>query len=180
MTPDITTSKEASGIINSIKEIWSSVKSFFNWRRKHFENKIDVDVASYAGAIRVDTMSPAPAIEVMLKICNFSSFRRKIENVTASITFKKERDWGNIVQNETIVVAKGLPRSGFTLVPCRFKLTDAQIRSLNKYHNDFIIEVGVHIGATISSLLFTATKYTPNIDILVKPWPKGTNSSEKE
>jgi hypothetical protein len=175
MTPDIATAREAS---NFVKAIWPAVKKLFNWR-KRFENQIGVDVASYAGAVRVDTMNKSPAIEVMLKVYNFSPlFRRKVENITASLVFKKGNDWGNIIQNETIVVAKNLPRSGFTLISCRFKLTDSQIRSLDKYHSDSIIEVRVNIQALISSLLFSINKYMPDIDVLVRPWPKGTISLE--
>jgi hypothetical protein len=173
MILDIATAKEAGGVA---KKGWSAVKWLFNWRRKHFENKIDVDVASYDGAVRVDTLSSAPAIGIMLKVCNFSPlFRGKIENITASVIFKNGNDWINVIQDETIVIAENLPRSGFKLVPCRFKLTDAQIRSLDKCQSNSIINVRVDVRIAISSSSFSVIRCMPNTDVLVRPWPKRTN-----
>ena len=175
MTVDIAVAKEAGSVV---KKSWLAVKWLFNLRRKHFENKIDVDVASYDGAVRVDILNSAPAIVIMLKICNFSPiFRGKIDKINASVTFKNGNDWINIIQDETIAIAENLPRSGFKLVRCRFKLTDAQIRSLDKCQSSSIINVRVDANVTINSSSFSVIKCTPNTDLLVRPWPKPNSTA---
>lgn len=165
MQPDIATVRETGSLVRAV---WPWVKRLLAFR-KRLEEKIEIDLMPWSDAVRVDLASATHAINVCLKIYNFSFFSVKLEKVTGSITMKSQV-YKQIVFNECIPAYSKVPRRKSTSVNCVFKLNDSQVRALREFNQCHDLQVGLTIDAHMSSWCGALRQSRPERDILVRPW----------